>query len=107
MTTIDPSDETGRRGRGTMSEMGGIRGATGWIGINFAFELDRHYRPPVWPSEPDSQQQMVHLDIGVTDLAAAVEDAIELGARLADFQPQEDIRVMLDPDGHPFCLYLD
>lgn len=74
---------------------------------NLAFELDRHYRPPVWPSEPDAQQQMVHLDVGVTDLAAAVEDAIELGAQPAGIQPQEDVRVMLDPDGHPFCLYLD
>ena len=23
---------------------------------------------------------------------------------LADFQPQDDVRVLLDPDGHPFCL---
>ena len=26
---------------------------------------------------------------------------------LADFQPQADVRVVLDPAGHPFCLYLD
>jgi hypothetical protein len=25
----------------------------------------------------------------------------------ADFQPQEDVRVLSDPVGHPFCLYLD
>jgi hypothetical protein len=35
-----------------------------------------------------------------------VAHAVELGARQADFQPQDDVRVMLDPDGHPFCLYL-
>jgi hypothetical protein len=29
------------------------------------------------------------------------------GATLADYQPQDDVRVHLDPDGHPFCLYLD
>jgi hypothetical protein len=23
------------------------------------------------------------------------------------FEPQEDVRVLLDPAGHPFCLYLD
>lgn len=74
---------------------------------NLAFEFDRLYRRPVWPSEPEAQQQMVHLDIGVTDLAAAVKDAVDLGAQLADFQPQDDVRVMLDPEGHPFCLYLD
>ncbi|WP_232821653.1 VOC family protein [Desertihabitans aurantiacus] len=30
-----------------------------------------------------------------------------LGASLAEHQPQKDVRVMLDPDGHPFCLYPD
>jgi hypothetical protein len=29
-----------------------------------------------------------------------------MGARLADVQPQDDVRVMLDPAGHPFCLYV-
>jgi hypothetical protein len=24
---------------------------------------------------------------------------------VADHQPQDDVRVMLDPAGHPFCLY--
>lgn len=47
------------------------------------------------------------LDVGVADLEAAVADAIELGARIADHQPQDTVRVMLDPAGHPFCLYLD
>jgi hypothetical protein len=63
---------------------------------------------PVWPVPGVRDQQMqVHLDVGVTDVAAAVEDALALGARLADEQPQDDVRVMLDPVGHPFCLYLD
>jgi hypothetical protein len=46
---------------------------------------------------------MLHLDIGVRDLAAAVE----LGAALPSHQPQADVRVLLDPAGHPFCLYID
>ena len=33
--------------------------------------------------------------------------AVEVGAELASYQPQETVRVMLDPAGHPFCLYLD
>jgi hypothetical protein len=49
---------------------------------------------------------MMHLDIEVSDLTAAVADAVELGAQEADFQPQQDVRVMLDPAGHPFCLYV-
>ena len=57
-------------------------------------------------TEPGQQTATEHLDIGVDDLAAAVEWAVSCGARLADFQPQEDVRVMFDPDGHPFCLFL-
>ena len=41
------------------------------------------------------------------DLDAAVSDAVAAGARLAEFQPQDDVRVLLDPAGHPFCLWLD
>lgn len=26
---------------------------------------------------------------------------------LAQFQPQDDVRVYLDPAGHPFCLFVD
>jgi catechol 2,3-dioxygenase-like lactoylglutathione lyase family enzyme len=64
------------------------------------------YERPTWPNEQGRQQMMSHLDFEVSDLPVAVEHALELGAQLADFQPQEDVRVLLDPDGHPFCLYL-
>jgi hypothetical protein len=29
-----------------------------------------------------------------------------LGAAQAGFGPQDDVRVMLDPAGHPFCRYV-
>ena len=29
-----------------------------------------------------------------------------LGATLAEFQPQDEVRVLFDPAGHPFCLYV-
>ena len=48
---------------------------------------------------------MAHLDIGVSDLAAAGSHAVAAGAVLAAFQPQDDVRVYLDPAGHPFCLF--
>ncbi len=70
------------------------------------FQTSPEYVPPVWPPEPGRQQMQMHLDIEVDDLRAAVEDALAAGARLADHQPQENVRVMLDPAGHPFCLYL-
>jgi predicted enzyme related to lactoylglutathione lyase len=49
---------------------------------------------------------MAHLEIAVDDLDAAVAHAVAAGASVAAFQPQNDVRVCLDPDGHPFCLYI-
>ncbi len=49
---------------------------------------------------------MMHLEIGVDDLDAAVAHAVAAGATLAGYQPQSDVRVCLDPAGHPFCLYI-
>jgi catechol 2,3-dioxygenase-like lactoylglutathione lyase family enzyme len=73
-----------------------------------AFQLEPDHVPPVWPTPGDGDQQMqAHLDVGVSSLAEAVADAIALGGRLAETQPQDDVRVVLDPAGHPFCLYLD
>ena len=46
------------------------------------------------------------MDVAVNDLDAAVAWAIEAGAKLADYQPQERVRVMPDPAGHPFCLFV-
>jgi len=65
------------------------------------------YEPPVWPPTRGAQRTMMHIDVQVDDLDAAVEEAAEMGARLADFQPQEHVRVMFDPAGHPFCLCRD
>ena len=50
---------------------------------------------------------MVHLDIKVDDLETAGAHAVSAGATLADFQPQPDVRVYLDPAGHPFCLWVE
>lgn len=72
-----------------------------------AFQTEPDYVAPVWPAAGDRQQMMMHLDIAVDNLDTAVADAVQLGATVAEFQPQEDVRVLLDPAGHPFCLYLD
>ena len=75
---------------------------------SLAFQLEPDHVPPAWPTPGSGDQQMqVHLDVGVSSVAEAVEDAVALGALPAGFQPQDDVRVMLDPAGHPFCLYLD
>jgi hypothetical protein len=70
-----------------------------------SIQLERQYVRPTWPAEPGKQQMSMHLDFEVSDLEAAVAHALELGAELPDFQPQDDVRVLLDPAGHPFCLY--
>jgi len=74
--------------------------------VPLAFELDQHFQPPVWPSEPGRPVTQLHLEVQVSDLEGALAHALECGARLADHQPQDDVRVCLDPAGHPFCLYL-
>ncbi len=76
-------------------------------GYNLAFATEKDYVRPVWPTEPGKPQMSMHLDVEVDDLKEAVSYAEGLGADLASYQPQETVRVMLDPAGHPFCLYLD
>jgi catechol 2,3-dioxygenase-like lactoylglutathione lyase family enzyme len=70
------------------------------------FQRSPSYVPPVWPAEDGKQQMMLHIDIEVPDLERAMAEAVAAGARLAAFQPQEAVRVLLDPAGHPFCLYV-
>ncbi|MBU5422857.1 VOC family protein [Cellulomonas hominis] len=72
-----------------------------------AVQRNADYVAPVWPPEPGRQQMMLHLDVEVVELDEAVADAVRLGARVADQQPQASVRVLLDPAGHPFCLYRD
>lgn len=74
-------------------------------GSGLSFQLEDGHVPPSWPAGPGEQQMQAHLDIAVDDLAAGVERATSLGARLASYQPQDDVRVLLDPAGHPFCLF--
>ncbi|CAN5895182.1 hypothetical protein BH20ACT6_BH20ACT6_13480 [soil metagenome] len=69
------------------------------------FQTAPTYVRPVWPPVEGAPQMTMHLDFEVSDLEAAVAHAIELGAEQAEHQPQDNVRVLLDPAGHPFCLY--
>lgn len=73
-------------------------------GTGLSFQAYPDYEPPVWPEEPGRQWKMVHLDMQVDDLEAATAHALSCGARLAAYQGREDLRVLLDPAGHPFCI---
>ncbi|MFI6284737.1 VOC family protein [Streptomyces sp. NPDC051018] len=82
-----------------------LRDPAGGVGI--AVQGEEWYEPPRWPEEPGAQRKMLHLDIRVDELEPAVRHAVALGAREADVQFHDDVRVLLDPAGHPFCLFTD
>src|SRR6476619_4521671 len=48
-------------------------------GYNLSFVTEKNFARPVWPTVEGEPQMSMHLDV----------------------------RVMLDPAGHPFCLYTD
>jgi len=76
-------------------------------GAFLVFQQATDYEPPTWPPAPGAQRPMMHLDFQVADLDDAVTEALSLGARLSPTQPQENVRVLADPAGHPFCLCRD
>ena len=80
-----------------------LRPPGGGIGLSFQHE-SQHVRP-TWPAEEDEQHMQLHLDIEVDDLETEVDRAVRLGASVADVQPQQHVRVLLDPAGHPFCMF--
>jgi hypothetical protein len=75
-------------------------------GPGLSFQTESAYVRPTWPAGPGDQQMMMHLDIEVDDLTAAGAHAVAGGAVLAEYQPQTDVRVYVDPAGHPFCLWV-
>lgn len=66
------------------------------------------YAPPVWPEDGSAQTKMIHFEIPTSDMEAAVALVIQAGGTEAPHQPHDrnpnELRVMLDPTGHPFCL---
>lgn len=75
-------------------------------GIAIAVQLEPEQERVTWPAAPGEQHMQVHLEIRVDHLDRAVEHALACGAVLAGHQPQDDVRVCLDPEGHPFCLWV-
>ena len=50
-------------------------------GVSLSFETESNYVRPTWPHGPGDQHMMLHLEIRVEDLPAAVEHALSVGAR--------------------------
>ena len=75
--------------------------------VYIVFQQATDYRAPVWPPAGGEQRPIMHFDFQVGVLDSAVADALALGATVAGHQPQENVQVLFDPAGHPFCLCLD
>jgi catechol 2,3-dioxygenase-like lactoylglutathione lyase family enzyme len=72
-------------------------------GIRIGFGKVEEFPPFQWPDEAGTKR--FHLDLHVDALDAAAERLCAIGATQPDFQPGGDRwRVLLDPDGRPFCL---
>lgn len=74
--------------------------------VDIGFQRNLDYVPPVWPEKNGMQQQMLHLDFAVdpADQKHWVQQAVSMGATVAAEQYSEHWTVMLDPEGHPFCI---
>jgi catechol 2,3-dioxygenase-like lactoylglutathione lyase family enzyme len=79
-------------------------------GVHLNIQGESGYEPPTWPEQPGEQAKMLHLEVEVDDLEAAVSTAIEAGGSEAPWQPpdrdQSRLRIMFDPAGHPLCLFV-
>jgi len=79
-------------------------------GIPLAFQQVPALTPSTWPD--DTVPQQLHLDTTVPDVAELDrqhERALGLGARLVydrSDDPDEPLRVYVDPAGHPFCIFV-
>jgi catechol 2,3-dioxygenase-like lactoylglutathione lyase family enzyme len=77
-------------------------------GPQLSFQLAPDHVAPTWPARDVPQQ--AHLDLFVTDVAAAHVRVLALGGRAVDPEeaptgrPSRGFRVYADPAGHPFCL---
>jgi catechol 2,3-dioxygenase-like lactoylglutathione lyase family enzyme len=80
-------------------------------GITVNVQAEEAYVPPVWPEVPGEQAKMLHLEVLVDDLETSVAAAVAAGGAEAPWQPPDRdrarIRIVLDPAGHPLCLFVD
>jgi len=98
-------DITARDGAGWLQ----LRHPRGGVGLNV--QAEDSYEPPIWPEQAGRQAKMMHFEVLVDDLEAAVELVLRSGGAEAPHQPPDRdrmrLRIMLDPAGHPLCLFVD
>ena len=64
--------------------------------IYMVFQQATGYQAPVWPPVDGQQRPMMHFDFQVADLDSAVAEAVALGASVATYQPQDNVRVLFE-----------
>ncbi len=74
--------------------------------VDIGFQKNPDYIQPKWPESGKEQQQMLHLDFAVANEEHQewVQYAISCGAKAAEQQYSDLWTVMIDPEGHPFCI---
>lgn len=79
-------------------------------GLHLNIQGEKWYEPPTWPEEMGKFTKMLHFEVMTEDLEVTVRTAVEAGGRESPWQPptrnRERIRIMLDPAGHPLCVFL-
>ncbi len=70
------------------------------------FQENPDYKRPIWPSDKEEQQQMIHLDfyVKMDEFEEKIKHAVKCGATISESQLSNDWKVMLDCSGHPFCI---
>ena len=85
-----------------------LRGPGG--GTQVAFQQVEELPESTWPDT--THPQMLHLDLTVptaAELEVQHERTLALGGRLRldrSDDPEEPLRVYVDPSGHPFCIFV-
>lgn len=79
-------------------------------GVHLNIQAEEWYQPPTWPEQAGELTKMLHFEIQVENLEEAVARALESGGTESPWQPpdrdRDRLRVMLDPSGHPLCLFV-
>ncbi len=67
------------------------------------FQEVEHYLPSTWPTQ--GRGQMIHLDLAVPDVDAAIAVVTAFGGRVAEPREGYHAPIVIDPAGHPICLF--
>ena len=71
--------------------------------VEIWFQQVNDYQPPTWPTQERGQQ--VHVDLAVPNVEEAIAVAQAHGGKVAEQREGYHHPIIVDPDGHPICLF--